>query len=149
MIHYWVKAIPGETSILDPLRHSVLAIKYLDGAPLLFFNGLLKKDGRSRFWIKYSHAGGLSLGPMHILMMYGLALQNGNILKTECLESHFMDIPCILFTSNSRHYVITEDSVIAARHHVLIKKVRPFSLMTVGLLRRKMFGDLISSIFQN
>jgi len=78
-----------------------------------FFNGLLKKDGRSRFWIKYSHAG-LSLGPMHILMMYGLALQNGNILKTECLESHFMDIPCILFTSNSRHYVITEDSVIAA-----------------------------------
>ena len=31
MIHYWVKAIPGETSILDPLRHSVLAIKYLDG----------------------------------------------------------------------------------------------------------------------
>jgi hypothetical protein len=36
VIHYWVKAIPGETSILDPLRHSVLAIKYLDGAPLLF-----------------------------------------------------------------------------------------------------------------
>ena len=25
-----------------------------------------------------------------------------------------MDIPCILFISNSRHYVITEDSVIAA-----------------------------------
>ena len=25
-----------------------------------------------------------------------------------------MDIPCILFISNSRHYVITEDSVIAS-----------------------------------
>ncbi len=36
MIHYWVKVRPGETDILAPLRHGVLAIKYLDGAPLLF-----------------------------------------------------------------------------------------------------------------
>lgn len=35
MIKYIVDVRPGETDILGPVRHGILFIKYLDGAPLL------------------------------------------------------------------------------------------------------------------